>query len=76
VVASLGVGAGATLPVPHQAAHQSAQTPSEPEPAGWAKKLKAPSMVIDDDVNGFRAVKPGEGKRRKKVSSKRKKYVR
>jgi splicing factor 45 len=50
-----------------QASQLTAQPQAEPEPTRWAKKVKAPSMVIDEDVNGFRAVKPGEGKRRKKV---------
>jgi splicing factor 45 len=36
--------------------------------SGWAKKIKAPSMVLDEDVNGFRAVggkKKGSGSRKK-----------
>lgn len=37
------------------------QPSAEEESVGWAKKLKAPSMVIDDDINGFRG-----GKSRKK----------
>jgi splicing factor 45 len=43
------------------------QEQNEPEVSGWGKKIKAPSMVLDDDINGFRRVQPGEGKRRKKV---------
>jgi splicing factor 45 len=62
------LNAATTIPV-SQAAQLAAPPQAEPEPTGWAKKVKAPSMVIDEDVNGFRAVKPGEGKRRKKVSN-------
>jgi splicing factor 45 len=64
----------ASLAAASTTAAPSAATPSvdmsnEPESGGGGKKVKAPSMVIDEDVNGFRAQhKVGEGKRRKKVS--------
>ena len=39
--------------------------------AGWGKKVKPPSMVLDDDVNGFRGNTKrkggGGGKKNKKV---------
>ncbi|CAE7175047.1 unnamed protein product [Rhizoctonia solani] len=54
----------------------AAKTETEPDSnqankAGWAKKIKAPSMVLDEDVNGFRAVggkKKGTGSRKKVLS--------
>ncbi|KAG8850277.1 hypothetical protein FRB91_009168 [Serendipita sp. 411] len=65
MVASLAMAAAATVAGPSvpTATDQSIQ---EGESAGWGKKIKAPSMVLDDDVNGFRAARPGEGKRKKK----------
>ena len=55
-------------------------TPAVPEPtpapgsgsnlkSGWGKKVKPPSMVLDDDINGFRGnpKRKGGGKKNKKV---------
>ncbi|KAB5589274.1 DNA-damage-repair/toleration protein [Ceratobasidium theobromae] len=62
-------------PVLIQQPASASDVPSEGNEAnkasGWAKKIKAPSMVLDEDVNGFRAVggkkKGGGGGSRKKV---------
>jgi hypothetical protein len=37
--------------------------------SGWGKKVKPPSMVLDDDINGFRGnpKRKGGGKKNKKV---------
>lgn len=44
--------------------------PGSSHKSGWGKKVKPPSMVLDDDVNGFRGHpkrKGGGGKKNKKV---------
>ncbi|CCA71067.1 hypothetical protein PIIN_05002 [Serendipita indica DSM 11827] len=67
MVASLAAAAASVNPTPIPTVNVAPTEPApEQESTGWGKRVKAPSMVIDDDVNGFRATKPGEGKRKKK----------
>ncbi|PVG02722.1 hypothetical protein CPB86DRAFT_870121 [Serendipita vermifera] len=65
-VASLATAATTTAPQIAPVTAPADQEPNEPEVSGWGKKIKAPSMVLDDDINGFRRIQPGEGKRKKK----------
>ncbi|KAJ6630712.1 hypothetical protein B0H10DRAFT_847281 [Mycena sp. CBHHK59/15] len=74
----LPVGAAlATAPAPHVsvtavvfAPPALVEPPKEPAPEpGWGKKVKPPSMVLDEDVNGYKAShnkrKGGKGKGKK-----------
>ncbi|CAE6462778.1 unnamed protein product [Rhizoctonia solani] len=70
------VGSSAVISAPPVLIEQPAAKPeTQPDSnesnkaGGWAKKIKAPSMVLDEDVNGFRALgggkKKGAGSRKK-----------
>ncbi|KAI8999036.1 hypothetical protein BD414DRAFT_527067 [Trametes punicea] len=39
---------------------EETSTQSQPQGQGWGRKVKPPSMVLDDDVNGFRARRGGK----------------
>ena len=46
------VSAAPVINVPEQ---QKPAEPERPNALGWGKKIKPPSMVLDDDVNGFKS---------------------
>ncbi|PAV23296.1 DNA damage repair [Pyrrhoderma noxium] len=46
------VSAAPIINVPEQ---QKPAEPERPNTLGWGKKIKPPSMVLDDDVNGFKS---------------------
>ena len=56
--------------IPTPAGPTLASGPASSHKSGWGKKVKPPSMVLDDDVNGYRGNakrKGGGGKKNKKV---------
>jgi splicing factor 45 len=55
--------------IPTPAGPTLASGPASSHKSGWGKKVKPPSMVLDDDVNGYRgnAKRKGGGKKNKKV---------
>jgi hypothetical protein len=78
----MSMSATAIVAAPPTLVNVSVPTLPEPTPAGpgsgsgsshksgWGKKVKPPSMVLDDDINGFRGNpkrKGGGGKKNKKV---------
>ncbi|EJU05475.1 hypothetical protein DACRYDRAFT_113580 [Dacryopinax primogenitus] len=59
-----GPGVSSTATISATAVVFAPPTVSEPPPEaaeGWTKKIKPPSMVLDEDVNGFRGGRGGGG---------------
>ncbi|KAL5533363.1 hypothetical protein ACEPAF_5139 [Sanghuangporus sanghuang] len=58
------------IPEPEKEKAKETEEPNEATGLGWGKKIKPPSMVLDEDVNGFKANRKknnaGSGKRKGK----------
>ena len=70
VSATAVVAAEPVLNIPEPEKPKETEEPNEATGLGWGKKIKPPSMVLDEDVNGFRASRKknnaGSGKRKGK----------
>ncbi|KII88981.1 hypothetical protein PLICRDRAFT_698121 [Plicaturopsis crispa FD-325 SS-3] len=55
---------------------EPAQPKEEPKEKGWGKKVKPPSMILDEDVNGFNSARnAGKGKKSGKGKNKKNKHI-
>ena len=68
---SATISATATIFAPPSLAETTNHVAQEPlQNQGWGKKVKPPSMILDEDVNGYKAThkkRAGGGKKGKKV---------
>lgn len=71
ISATATVFAPPALVEPAQVAAVSQAQETTQGQGGWGKKVKPPSMILDEDVNGFKAThkkRAGGGKKNRKVS--------
>ncbi|KAF8590475.1 hypothetical protein K439DRAFT_1651147 [Ramaria rubella] len=69
---SPGLSATATISAPPTLIQQpNAQSQASESKSGWGKNIKPPSMVLDEDVNGFRSNKSKSKRNEKKNKHKK-----